>query len=51
VDRSISRLTPERLFRRQPAFDFGRGEARMNWRDLTLPERALPDRAPRSREV
>ena len=44
VDRSISRLTPERLFRRQPVFDFGRGEARMNWRDLTLPERALPQR-------
>jgi len=35
------RLAPERLYRRQPRFDFGRGEARLTWRELTLPERAL----------
>ena len=41
VDPSLVRLKPERLFRRQPKFAFEHEGKRMNWRDLTLPERAL----------
>ena len=42
VDRSLARLQPERLFRREPRFAFERGDGRrMSWRDLVLPERQL----------
>jgi len=43
VDRSLSELKPERLFRRQPRFSFERDDRRerMGWRDLVLSERAL----------
>jgi HK97 family phage prohead protease len=41
VDPSAQRFHPERLFRRQPRFAFERGERGLNWRDVTLPERAL----------
>jgi HK97 family phage prohead protease len=41
VDLSVRRFHPERLFRRQPRFRFGGGEPALNWRDVTLPERAL----------
>jgi hypothetical protein len=34
-------MRPERLFRREPRFDFGRGEKRGIWKDLVLPERQL----------
>jgi HK97 family phage prohead protease len=40
-DRSARQLEPSRLYRRQPYFRFGRGEDKMSWRDLVLPERAL----------
>ena len=41
ADAATSRFKPERLFRRQARFRFGRGEAGMTWRDLILSERAL----------
>jgi uncharacterized protein len=45
VDRSLSELKPERLFRKQPRFAFEREDGeraeRMNWRDLVMSERAL----------
>jgi hypothetical protein len=45
VDRSLSHLAPERLFRRQPHFSFTRHDGgateRMGWRDLVLSENAL----------
>jgi HK97 family phage prohead protease len=41
VDRSLDRLKPERLFRKQPRFAFEPGGKRMGWRDLVLSERAL----------
>jgi HK97 family phage prohead protease len=45
VDRSLSRLAPERVFRRQPHFSFTRNDGgateRMGWRDLVLSESAL----------
>jgi HK97 family phage prohead protease len=41
LDASAQRFHPERLFRREPRFDFGRGDGRMRWRDVTLSERAL----------
>ena len=40
-DPAAARFKPERLFRRQARFRFGRGEAGMTWRDLILSERAL----------
>jgi HK97 family phage prohead protease len=45
-DASLAHMQPERLFRREPRFDFGRGEERAIWKDLVLPERQLR-RAPR----
>jgi HK97 family phage prohead protease len=41
ADPSLAQLTPERLYRKQPRFDFGRGKGRLTWRDVTLTERAL----------
>jgi len=41
VDPNERRFAPERFYRRQPRFDFGRGGTRMSWREVTLPERAL----------
>lgn len=41
LDASARTFRPERLFRRQPQFHFGRGEAGLSWRDLILPEKAL----------
>jgi HK97 family phage prohead protease len=41
ADPSLAQLTPERLYRKQPRFDFGRGNGRLTWRDVTLSERAL----------
>jgi HK97 family phage prohead protease len=41
ADPSAQRFQPERFFRREPRYDFGRGEQRMIWRDLVMPERAL----------
>ncbi len=40
-DPSAQRFRPERLFRRQPRFDFKRTSERLAWRDLVLPEKAL----------
>jgi HK97 family phage prohead protease len=40
-DASLAHMRPERLFRREPRFDFGRGEERVIWKDLVLPERQL----------
>lgn len=42
VDPSAQRFRPERLFRRHPRLEFGRGEPALSWRELVLPERALP---------
>jgi hypothetical protein len=33
---------PERLFRKQPRYRFGGSDDRLSWRELILPERALP---------
>ncbi|MEW6451168.1 MAG: HK97 family phage prohead protease [Pseudomonadota bacterium] len=41
LDPSIRRFSPERLFTRQPRFNFGGTKERLNWRDLVLPENAL----------
>lgn len=41
VDPSAARFQPERLFRQQPRYQFGKGEDRMSWRDLVMPEKAL----------
>jgi hypothetical protein len=41
VDASARTFRPERLFRRQPRFQFEHGEALLSWRDLILPEKAL----------
>jgi hypothetical protein len=40
-DPSLARFQPERLFRREPRYRFGKGERRLSWRELVLPERAL----------
>jgi HK97 family phage prohead protease len=40
-DPSAARFQPERFFRQQPRYRFGKGEDRMSWRDLVLPEKAL----------
>jgi hypothetical protein len=49
VDASTGTFHPERLFRRQPQFRFGRGKVGLSWRDLILPEKALRTSASRGR--
>ena len=41
VDVSTQRLEPERFFRRKPRYRFGKGQDRLSWRELVMPERAL----------
>jgi HK97 family phage prohead protease len=40
-DPALARFQPERLFRQQPRFRFGKGQDRLSWRELVMPDRAL----------
>jgi HK97 family phage prohead protease len=40
-DPALARFQPERLFRQQPRYRFGKGQDRLSWRELVMPERAL----------
>ena len=40
-DPALAHFQPERLFRQQPRYRFGKGQDRLSWRELVMPERAL----------
>jgi hypothetical protein len=46
---SLRSIRARLLFRRQPRFQFERGETGLSWRDLILPEKALRTTAGRGR--
>jgi HK97 family phage prohead protease len=41
LDPALAHFQPERLFRQQPRYRFGKGQDRLSWRELVMPERVL----------